>query len=204
VTAQLKEKLCHVTAIDGAAEQSRKRSTSSPGAPRLPENAGWFDQILLMDLIEQLDDAETFLKDLRQKMARRGAEVIIAVNNGACCLSRMMRALFPFNLRRVLIPAVKSRHPFTLTSLQTLLERSGYEIVEVRGVPAPFPTTIGQTRWSRTLLRLNQLLLRMSKKLFAYQLCVRARPFLADVRSTPSPSMSEPTMLRPQMLRRIA
>src|ERR1700730_12267617 len=143
VTAQLKRKLCHVTSIDQAAKQSRQRSTSSPTPPPLPDNVRWFDEILVMDLVEQLNDAETFLSDLRRKMARRGAEVIITVGNVGCRLSRIMRVISPFNLRRVTIPAIASRRRFTLQSLCALLEKTGYEMVEVRGIPAPFPVTMG-------------------------------------------------------------
>jgi hypothetical protein len=205
VTFQLKRKLCHVTAINPAAKQGRERSTSPFVAPRLPRNAAWFDQILLMDLIEHLDDAETFLSELRRKMARRGSEVIITVSNVGCCVSRMMRAFSPFNLRRVPIPAIaKSPRLFTLKSLHALLGQTGYEIVEVRGLPAPFPMTMGDTRWSRALLRFNQLLLRISKRLFAYQICVRVRPSLTYVRRSPEQTVAEATALRPQMLRRVA
>jgi hypothetical protein len=204
LTVQLRRKLCHVTAIDPATTQSRERSASSVTGPRLPENAAWFDQILLMNLIEHLGDAESFLNELRQKMARRGAEVIITVGNVGCCISRIMGALSPFNLRRVAIPAISSPRRFTLESLQALLKQTGYEIVEVRGMPAPFPITMGDSRWSRALLRLNQFLLTISKELFAYQLGVRAQPVRANIRGSQPPPLSETTVLRPQMLGRVA
>src|SRR5712692_7673623 len=61
VTAQLKRKLCHVTAIDLDGSARRRKSKSFISAPRLPENVAWFDQILLMDLIEHLRDPERFM-----------------------------------------------------------------------------------------------------------------------------------------------
>jgi hypothetical protein len=199
VTTQLRRKLCHVTAID---QNAKQRSTSTP-VPRLPNNVAWFDEILLMDLIEHLGNAEDFLNELRRKMARRGSEVIITVGNVACCLSRFVRVLSPFNLRRVAIPAINSHRRFTLKSLQTLLEQTGYEMVEVHGVPAPFPLTMGNTRWSRALLKLNQLLLRISKPMFAHQFCVRARPSLSNVRHLPAQSVSK-TVWRQHVLGRVA
>jgi hypothetical protein len=70
------------------------------------------------------------------------------------------------------------RHPrvFTFTSLHMLLEQAGFEVVESRGVPAPFPPGSSDNRWSGLLLQLHQLLLKISKRLFAYQICIRARP----------------------------
>ena len=55
-----------------------------------------------------------------------------------------------------------------------LLEQSGYKIVETRGIPAPFPKALGLNFLSRFLIRVNQLLIRISRGLFAYQIFVRA------------------------------
>jgi hypothetical protein len=54
------------------------------------------------------------------------------------------------------------------------LEQSGYKILEVRGIPAPFPKAIGKNVVSRFLLRANQALIGLSKGLFSYQIFVRA------------------------------
>jgi len=63
---------------------------------------------------------------------------------------------------------------FTFRSLRELLLQSGYKILEVRGIPAPFPKSIGNNFLSRTLIRLNQLLIYLSKGLFSYQIFIRA------------------------------
>jgi len=63
---------------------------------------------------------------------------------------------------------------FTFRSLSDLLKQSGYRILEVRGIPAPFPKAIGKNFVSHLLLRINELLIRLSKGLFSYQIFVRA------------------------------
>jgi len=63
---------------------------------------------------------------------------------------------------------------FTFRTLIDLLKQSGYNIFEVRGIPAPFPLAIGNNFISRFLLRVNQALLHVSKGLFSYQIFVRA------------------------------
>jgi len=63
---------------------------------------------------------------------------------------------------------------FTFRTLVDLLKQSGYNIFEVRGIPAPFPLAIGNNFISRSLLRVNQALLHVSKRLFSYQIFVRA------------------------------
>jgi hypothetical protein len=63
---------------------------------------------------------------------------------------------------------------FTFRSLCDLLKQSGYQILEVRGIPAPFPKALGNNLVARFLLGLNSALIRLSKGLFSYQIFVRA------------------------------
>ena len=75
--------------------------------------------------------------------------------------------------------------------------------MEERGVPAPFPLALGQNRWSRALLKINQTLLWFSKRLFAYQICIRARP-LPEADHLLKETISSSSALRAQMLGRVA
>jgi hypothetical protein len=50
-----------------------------------------------------------------------------------------------------------------------MLQQTGYEVLEVQGIPAPFPKALGMGRFSLALVRLNGALLRLHKALFAYQ-----------------------------------
>ena len=56
-----------------------------------------------------------------------------------------------------------------------MLEQTGYKVLEVQGVPAPFPKALGDNRLSRGLLAINRALIRVSRGLFAYQIFVRVR-----------------------------
>jgi hypothetical protein len=58
--------------------------------------------------------------------------------------------------------------------MRELLRQSGYKILDVRGIPAPFPVALGNNFIARSLLRLNAALIKLSKGLFAYQIFVRA------------------------------
>ncbi len=200
VTAQLKRKLCHVTAIDLDGTTRRKKSKSFISAPRLPENVAWFDQILLMDLIDHLPDPESFMDALRQKMARRGSEVIIAASNIGSLATRLLLRLGRFKYSKDNIARLRS---VTFNSLRQLLEQTGYEVVEERGLPAPFPSAVGDNRWGRGLVKVNQLLLKVSKHFFSHKICVRARP-LTQARPLPERAISESVPLHPQVLSRVA
>ncbi|MEP6810303.1 MAG: glycosyltransferase, partial [Chthoniobacterales bacterium] len=181
VAAELMGRLCHVTAIDfenndmADVPANFAGPTSAP-MPRLPRNVGLYDHILLMDLVEHLHDPEAFMDGLRQKMDGHRPEIVITASNVAFCVTRFMLAFGQFNYSRKGILGLGHRRLFTFKSLRALLEQAGYEIIEECGVPAPFPLALGLTRWSRFLLLVNRALIRLSKPLFAYQICLRARP----------------------------
>jgi hypothetical protein len=59
--------------------------------------------------------------------------------------------------------------------MQELLKQSGYKVLEMRGIPAPFPKALGDNFISRGLLRLNELMIGFSRGLFSYQIFVRAQ-----------------------------
>ncbi len=206
VAMELMRRECVVTEIDFAtnelSESSAKRMSAAP-LPRLPSNLAQFDQILLMDLIEHLHDPENFMDQLRQKANGRQPEVIITAANIAFFVTRIMLALGQFNYSRKGILAIGHRRLFTFKSLRALLEQAGYAVMEERGVPAPFPLALGQNRWSRALLKINQTLLWFSKSLFAYQVCIRARA-LPDARHLLKETISGSAALRSEMLARVA
>ena len=205
VAAELRRRGCGVTAIDFAANELLANSDALCAAvsPALPVNLSAYDQILLMDLIEHLHDPESFMDTLRKETAGRRPEVIITSANVAFFVTRIMLALGQFNYSRKGILGIGHRRLFTFKSLSALLEQAGYEILESCGVPAPFPLAVGENFWSRALLKLNQLLLKISKSLFAYQICIRARP-LVDSRHLLTETISGSAKLRSQLLGRVA
>jgi glycosyltransferase involved in cell wall biosynthesis len=205
IAAALRRRECRVTAIDFAANELTEASgaTYSAASPSMPGNLPAYDQILLMDLIEHLHDPENFMEALRKQTADRRPELIITCANVAFFVTRIMLALGQFNYSRKGILAIGHRRLFTFKSLRALLEQAGYEILEARGVPAPFPLAIASKFWSKGLLRANQLLLRISKSLFAYQICIRARA-LPDSQHLLKETISLSAALRSQLLDRVA
>jgi glycosyltransferase involved in cell wall biosynthesis len=205
VCAELQRRGCRVTAIDFAANELAENSNTihSAASPSLPPDLPAYDQILLMDLIEHLHDPETFMDALRQGTNGRRPEVIITSANVAFFVTRFMLALGQFNYSRKGILGLGHRRLFTFKSLSALLEQAGYEILEARGVPAPFPLALGPGFLGSALLKLNQVLLKLSQGLFAYQVCVRARA-LPDSRHLLRETISGSAKLRSQLLDRVA
>jgi hypothetical protein len=204
VAAELEKKLCHVTAIDcGESELARPGAFPFVSTPVVPVDIAHYDQIILMDLIEHLHDPETFMDTLRRNSHGRRPDVIITAANVAFFVTRAMLALGQFNYSRKGILGIGHRRLFTFKSLRALLEQAGYEVLEASGAPVPFPLALGVNRWSSLLLKLNELLLWISKSLFAYQICIRARA-LPDARHLLRETISGSMALRAEVIADVA
>jgi glycosyltransferase involved in cell wall biosynthesis len=205
VAAALEEKRCRVTAVDFASNEISQQTPGQPFAshPSVPADVARYHQILLMDLIEHLHDPEKFMDDLRRKTNGRRPEVIITASNVAFFVTRLMLLSGQFNYSRKGILGLGHRRLFTFKSLRALLQQAGYEVIEERGVPAPFPLALGDNFWSKALLWINRVLLLFAKRLFAYQICVRARA-LPDARHLLKETISSSSALRAQVLDQVA
>ena len=178
VAREMAAKGCHVTGMD--------QYISDPPAtgidfirwnldrPEFPVNVSAFDQIMMLDIIEHLKQPEQFMDELRFAAACKRPEVIITTANIGFFVTRLMLLLGQFNYGRKGILDATHTRLFTFRSLKALLDQSGYNILEVRGIPAPFPKAIGNNFISRFFLRLNQAFIRVSKGFFSYQIFVRA------------------------------
>lgn len=134
------------------------------------------DVVLALDIIEHLRSPELFLKRLRNAFGGRAPQVIITTGNIAFLPLRLTLLLGSFNYGPRGILDLDHKRLFTFASLRRLLTTHGYEIVETRGVPAPFPLALGLNWRSKLLLRLNEIAILCSKGLFAYQIAFVARP----------------------------
>ncbi len=139
-----------------------------------PVNVSGFDQILMLDIIEHLKEPERFMDELRSAAACKRPEVIITTANIGFVVTRLMLLFGQFNYGKKGILDATHTRLFTFRSLDALLDQSGYKVLELRGIPAPFPKALGANPLSRLLLRINQVLIRLSKGLFSYQILVRA------------------------------
>ena len=78
---------------------------------------------------------------------------------------------FNYGRKGILDARTRVSSPFVRS---TSFDQSGYKVLEVRGIPAPFPKALGTNIVSRLFLRVNQILIRLSKGVFSYQIFVRA------------------------------
>src|SRR4029077_1936744 len=139
-----------------------------------PVNVSQFDQIFLLDIIEHLKDPAHFMDELRFATGCKRPQIVLTTANIGFFATRLMLSLGQFNYGKKGILDVTHTRLFTFRSIRELLIQSGYKILEVRGIPAPFPLALGDNWLARLLLGLNSLLIHLSKGLFGYQIFVRA------------------------------
>ena len=133
--------------------------------------------MLLLDIIEHLRAPEEFMASLRASTNRpKDTTFILSTGNVGFIVTRMMLLLGSFNYGARGILDLTHTRLFMFSSLRQLLEQTGYQIEEVRGIPAPFPLALGENTLARIVLNFNKLLIRISKPLFSYQIFMVARP----------------------------
>ena len=142
--------------------------------PVAPES---FDYILMLDVIEHLADPEAFMDELRQACEMNPSlRLVMSTGNIGFILTRLALALGQFNYGKRGILDLTHTRLFTFASLRRLLLGAGFEILEERGIPAPFPLALGSGFASRGAFSVNQALIRLRRQVFAYQSFVVARP----------------------------
>ncbi len=148
----------------------------------LPMNTTEFDYVLALDVIEHLNSPEQFVDNLRTALRYNPrTTVFVSTGNVGFFILRLMLLLGQFNYGKRGILDLTHTRLFTLRSFRRLFAQGGFDVLEARGIPAPFPIALGESGLARLLLRVNQALIRISPSLFAYQifLVLRCRPSLS-------------------------
>lgn len=135
------------------------------------------DVVLMLDVIEHLASPERFLDQLHEALSRSPEiRVIISTANIGFIIPRLMLLIGQFNYGKRGILDVTHTRLFTFSSFRRFLEQGGFDVQEMRAVPGPFPLALGDTWFSRLLLRLNRALIHVSRGLFGYQIFARIKP----------------------------
>ena len=178
LAAELVKKGCRVAVVDQYAPGTVFNSTVQVFQQDLDEEPTFtvagYEYVLLLDVIEHLKDPERFLDRIRAQFDYSGKTIVLTTPNVAFIVQRVMLAFGQFNYGKTGILDRTHTRLFTFRSLRRLLRDSGFRIKAIRGIPAPFPKAVGPGMLGRVALAVNQLLIRLSKSLFAYQIFVVA------------------------------
>lgn len=134
------------------------------------------DTILMLDIIEHMRSPEQLLEKLRNRYCGEAPDIIVTTGNIAFLPIRLMLLLGQFNYGQRGILDKDHTRLFTFKSMRHILVNHGYEISHVSGMPVPFPLALGEHWFSYFLLKVNQLLIKLSKNMFSYQMVFIVRP----------------------------
>ncbi len=140
-----------------------------------PVEVSQFDQIFMLDVIEHLHDPEVFMEKLRHATGRKRPEIVLTTANIGFFITRFMLLFGQFNYGRKGILDRTHTRLFTFRTLRELFEQTGFKVLEMRGIPAPFPKALGDNALGRLLVSLNQFFIGLSRGLFSYQIYLRAQ-----------------------------
>lgn len=133
--------------------------------------------VLLLDVLEQLEAPEYFLTSLREQLRMEQGRMIITTANVGFILTRLSLMLGHFNYSKRGILDFTHKRLFTLGSLRRMLVQHGYKIDRIEGIPIPFGLIWpNHPRRVRLLTGLNRQLIRISRRLFSYQIGMVVHP----------------------------
>jgi 2-polyprenyl-3-methyl-5-hydroxy-6-metoxy-1,4-benzoquinol methylase len=180
VASVLRERGCRVIGVDLYQPESLTGFDEfiqwdlDEGTPKVDEEV---NVVVLADIIEHLRSPEDFAADLADFcVSHNTSQVLVSTGNVAFAVQRVMLALGQFNYGPRGILDMTHTRLFTAGSITRLFKQAGFRVRSIKGVPAPFPLAVGRNWLGRTLLRLNQLAIRLSKRLFSYQLFLELEP----------------------------
>lgn len=161
------------------------------------------DTILALDIIEHLVSPENFLEHLRKTACLRGSRLILTTPNVTFLPVRIMFLFGFFNYgKRGILDRTHTRL-FTFGSLHRMLRQAGYNVIELRGIPAPFPLAFGRKSWAgKFLLGMNRALAILWPGGFSYQIYCEATPLpTVDQLLEQTMEYSHKTVSSPELVR---
>jgi glycosyltransferase involved in cell wall biosynthesis len=176
----MKQKQCQVDGIDSfplidATLSAFYLHDLNAGLPALDFEK--YDYVLMLDVIEHLAKPEWFLEQLRSALSLKpSVEVFLSTANIGFLVTRFMLSIGQFNYGKRGILDLTHTRLFTFGSFERAVRQAGFDIVERVGVPGPMPLALGENFLSGALLKINRLLIHLSRGLFSYQIFLRVRP----------------------------
>ncbi len=133
-----------------------------------------YDCILFLDIIEHLVNPEAFMLKLSEQFSYKKQKIIFTTGNISFFPVRMMLLLGYFNYGKSGILDKTHTRLFAFSSFKKLIMDARLTIINVKGIPAPYPKALGTNFVSKILLSINLFLIKISKGLFSYQIYIEA------------------------------
>jgi hypothetical protein len=133
--------------------------------------------ILMLDIIEHLGSPEAFCERLREMVQQNlKVKLIISTGNIGYFVIRLMLLMGQFNYNKKGILDLTHTRLFTFGSLRRLMGEMGFVVESEKGIPAPIPLVVKSPWLCAFGMSLQNVLIRISRGLFAYQMVFIVRP----------------------------
>jgi hypothetical protein len=143
----------------------------------MPVNVADHDYILMLDILEHLLKPEEFIEKMNYACRfTPKLKLIASTGNIAFFLIRFMLLAGQFNYGKRGILDLTHTRLFTFKTFRRLFEQAGFNVVLLKGIPAPFALAFGDNLGSRFLMQVNGLLIGLCSSLFSYQIYLIAKP----------------------------
>jgi len=177
---ELKKKNCNVTGIDifdlNDSIVLDKFIKADLNKFKIPLDNN-YNYILMLDIIEHLNNPDSFVENLKNSLANNiNSTIIITTGNIGFIFQRILLLFGIFNYGERGILDKDHKRLFTFFSIKKLFKQYGFEIIKVRGVPAPFPLVLNNKNLSKLLININSFLIKIAPKLFSFQIYMEVRP----------------------------
>jgi len=180
ISIELKKKGCYVTGIDQCelqeADYYDEFYQKDIDSISMDFDFSKFDVILMLDIIEHLSNPEEFLDMLRAKSGLNQPRMIVTTPNIAFWIIRLQLLFGQFNYGKQGILDKTHKRLFTFKTMKKIFEQCGYEVVKIKGIPAPFPKALGINFISKFMIELNKWFIWFSKSFFSYQIYIEVKP----------------------------
>ena len=144
---------------------------------KLPTDIEKYDYILLLDVIEHLSNPEKFLHKLSKTLNDKQT-VIVSTGNIAFIFVRIMLFFGFFNYGKRGILDITHTRLFNFMTFRKIFLSYNFQIKKIIGIPVPIPFIFGNNLFSKLLINLNLVLIKIFPKLFSYQIFMVLTPSL--------------------------
>ncbi len=181
IAGELKKKACKVTGIDIFPQPENPNFDhyylSDLDTPDFDVPMEKIDVVMMLDIIEHVNHPEGLMDYIRAKFhPTHRPKIIMTTPNIAFFITRLQLFFGNFNYGKKGILDRTHKRLFTFNTFHRMCEQTGYVIKKSKGIPAPFPEALGYNWVSRFFLWGNKVLIRLSKRLFSYQIYVELEP----------------------------
>lgn len=143
-----------------------------------PLSLDQFDYALLLDVVEHQRSPEKLISSLSKACFNTtNVQIVVTTGNVAFFITRLMLLLGQFNYGKRGILDMTHTRLFTFNSMRALLETNGFQTLKIEGIPAPYPLAVQSQQLGRTLIDINNSLIKLWKRLFAYQMMFVVKPW---------------------------